>query len=96
MGIELGSNFDVKTALPLDSRLKVADLTARDAIDLLIRYEGMIVYVVSESTNFQLIGGTANANWQQLSGAGAGGVNFIPNGNFETGVTGWSTYVDYL
>lgn len=71
MGIELGSNFDVKTALPLDSRLIVDDLTARDAIDGLIRYEGMIVYVISEATNFQLIGGVDNVNWRELSGSGA-------------------------
>lgn len=97
MGIELGSNFDVKTGLPLDSRLKVADLTARDAIATLIRYEGMIVYVVSEGTNYQLVGGTANANWQELSGSGgSGGVNFVANGSFEKDLTGWSTYIDYL
>ena len=73
MGIVLGSNFDVQTALPLDSRLVVADLTARDAIDPLQRYEGMIVYVKSEETNFQLVGGTANENWTELSGSGSGG-----------------------
>lgn len=73
MGIELGSNFDVKTSLPLDSRLKVADLTARDAIVSGVRYEGMIVYVVSEATNFQLVGGITNGDWKKLSGSGGGG-----------------------
>lgn len=73
MGIELGSNFDVKTSLPLDSRLKVADLTARDAIVSGVRYEGMIVYVVSEATNFQLVGGITNGDWRKLSGSGGGG-----------------------
>ncbi len=73
MGIELGSNFDVKTTLPLDSRLKVADSTARDAIVSGVRYEGMIVYVVADATNFQLVGGIANGDWTKLAGSGGGG-----------------------
>lgn len=70
MGIIVGSNFDVQTALPLDSRSIIADLTARDAIDSLIRYEGMIVYVEAEETNFQLVGGITNGDWTELSGGG--------------------------
>lgn len=83
MGIVLGSNFDVQTNLPLDSRLKVADSTARDAIDSGVRYEGMIVYVVADGTNYQLVGGIDNANWAELSGSGGGGiaVNWFQNGN---------------
>lgn len=73
MGIALGSNFDVQTNLPLDSRLKVADTTARDAIDSGVRYEGMLVYVVADGTNYQLVGGIDNANWAELSGSGGGG-----------------------
>ena len=73
MGIELGSNFDVKTTLPLDSRLKVADSTARDAIVSGVRYEGMIVYVVADATNYQLIGGITNGDWRKLAGSGGGG-----------------------
>ena len=87
MGIELGSNFDVKTGLPLDSRLKVANLTARDAIPSGIRYEGMLVYVVSEKTNYQLMSGIANGNWQELSGSGAGGggtLDWQPDANAPT------------
>ena len=72
MGIELGSNFDVKTGLPLDSRLKVADQAARDAILPGVRYEGMIVYSVADATNYQLIGGILNTNWGELSGSGGG------------------------
>lgn len=68
MGIELGSQFDVKTGLALDSRLIANDLTERDAIPNGVRYEGMLVYVVSEETNFQLIGGILNSNWEELSG----------------------------
>lgn len=70
MGISLGSNFDIQTALPLDSRLVVADTTARDAIAALRRYEGMIVYSEADETNYQLVGGIANGDWVQLSGDG--------------------------
>lgn len=73
MGIALGSNFDVQTGLPLDSRVVVADTTARDAISTLRRYEGLIVYVISEATNFQLVGGITDGDWQELSGSGGGG-----------------------
>ena len=73
MGIAISSNFDVQTALPLDSRLVVADPTARDAIPALQRYEGMIVYVQSELTNFQLVGGITDGDWAELSGSGGGG-----------------------
>lgn len=73
MGIEIGSNFDMKTTLPLDSRTVVADITARDAIPAGVRYEGLLVYVISEATNFQLLGGIDNSNWEELSGSGGGG-----------------------
>lgn len=70
MGIVLGSNFDVQTALPLDSRSVVADLTARDAISALIRFEGMIVYVVSEGQHFALLNGITNSDWGPIAGGG--------------------------
>lgn len=73
MGIVLGSNFEVQTALPLDDRTVVADTTARDAIDSLRRYEGMIVYVEADETNYQLVGGITNSDWTELSGSGGGG-----------------------
>ena len=45
----------------------VADITARDAIDAGKRIEGMICYVVSEATNYQLQGGITNSDWVLLS-----------------------------
>jgi hypothetical protein len=65
--ITIGTNFQVRAGLPIDSRMVVASLAARDAINTLYRYEGLSVYVVSNQTNYQLIGGTANANWQATS-----------------------------
>jgi hypothetical protein len=45
MGITLGSNFTVNTSLPLDDRIIVADITARDALVSGRRYEGLVVYL---------------------------------------------------
>jgi hypothetical protein len=69
MGIALGSNFTVNTALPIDDRFTCADLTARDAIGALRRYEGMEVYVESEEKTFKLVGGITNSDWVVSGGA---------------------------
>lgn len=71
MGIALASNFDVNAALPLDSRMTVADLTARDAIAAGRRYLGMTVYVASDTTTYQLKAGILNADWVEYGGGGA-------------------------
>jgi hypothetical protein len=86
MGINLGSNFDVQTALPLDSRDVVADLTARDAIVSGRRFIGMSVHCLSDSKNYQLVGGIANANWKEFAGSGG-------SGSFDIE---WSTYEEYV
>jgi hypothetical protein len=70
MGIPLSSSFTMNAALPLDDRTQVADVAARNAIPAGKRYQGMIVYVIDEGTNYQLIGGILDANWQELSGSG--------------------------
>lgn len=89
MGIQLGSNFTVNTALPLDDRMVVANLTDRNAILSGRRYEGLLVYVVSESTNYQLVGGITDTDWQELSGSGGSssstsGVVTLANNATET------------
>lgn len=70
MSITLGSNFTLNTTLPLDDRAVVADTTARDAIPLGRRYEGMSVYCIADGKNYQLVGGTADINWKEYAGAG--------------------------
>jgi hypothetical protein len=62
----------LQTGLPLDDRLVVADITARDALAALVRYEGMLVYVEADATNYQLVGGITNSDWIELSGSGGG------------------------
>lgn len=76
MGITLASNFDVNAALPLDSRMVVADLTARDAIAAGRRYTGLIVYVVSDTVTYQLKGGITNGDWVEF-GSGTAAATFV-------------------
>lgn len=69
-GINIASGFDLNAQLPIDSRFVADDLTALNVLDNIKRYEGLMVYVKSESKYFQLIGGTDNSNWKELSAAG--------------------------
>ena len=48
----------------------VADLTERDALEGENRYEGVIYYVKSDQTTYQLRGGTENTDWVVLVSAG--------------------------
>lgn len=70
MAINLGSNFNMTAALPLDGRDQVADLTARDAIASGVRWIGMPTYVLSEDKRYVLKGGITNAHWEEDGGAG--------------------------
>jgi hypothetical protein len=65
--INVTTNFRIQTNLPIDNRMVATDLTARDAINTLYRFEGLKVYVLSNQTNYQLVGGITNANWQTLN-----------------------------
>lgn len=78
MGITLASNFDVNAALPLDSRLVVADTTARDAIVAGRRYQGLVVYSIADTKSYQLQGGILNANWVEFGSTGAA-VTYVEN-----------------
>lgn len=71
-GIPLSTNFTVNTGLPIDDRMTVADLAARDALPALVRWEGMLVYVELEGKHFTLVGGISNGEWTELSGSGSG------------------------
>jgi hypothetical protein len=70
--IPLGSNFGLTSGIPLDNRTVKADLTERDAIPAVSRYEGLTVYVESEEAMYTLVGGITNSDWVEGS-AGSGG-----------------------
>src|SRR5664279_740471 len=57
MGIPLSTSFDVGTNLDLDSRKIKADVTARNAIASVGRYEGLEVFVVATHIKYRLQGG---------------------------------------
>lgn len=67
MGIPLASNFDIGSAIPIDSRDVLVDITARNAIIAGRRFIGMKVFVLSTALNYQLIGGILDANWTEIS-----------------------------
>lgn len=61
----------VRSSEALGTFKNVADPTARDAIPDYNREEGMPCYVVSEDKWYQLKGGIANTDWQEVSLGGA-------------------------
>ncbi len=72
-GIQLASNFDLNSQIPLDSRTVVADISARNAIAEAVRYDGLPCYVVSEGRYYHLRGGVENSDWAEWAGNGSGG-----------------------
>jgi len=67
MSIPLSSQFELNVGLPIEKSMVVADLTARDAIVTIKRFEGLMTYVVSEKNTYQLQGGIANTNWKNIT-----------------------------
>ena len=67
MGIVLGSQFSVQTALPLDDRDTVADNTARDAINSGRRYIGFKTFSIASLKTYQLQTGITNSDWVDIS-----------------------------
>ena len=65
--INFGTNIRILTNLPIDTRMVMADLTERDAINSMYRFEGLTVYVRSTTKNYQLQGGISNSNWVDIT-----------------------------
>lgn len=78
--VNVTTNFNIIANKPVDTRLTVVDLTTRD--NLAWRYEGMLVYVLNNQTNYQLRGGILNTNWIAIStSAYSAGTGLIQSGN---------------
>lgn len=84
MSININSNFLLSTQLPLDARTVVFDVTARNAIPSIQRYDGLEVYLTSTSQTYQLQGGILDANWVLINTAG-GSVNIYNSDGTLTG-----------
>ena len=71
-GIKVASGFDLGAMSPLDSRIVVNTIAERNAHVTNNRvYEGMMVYVIEEQTNYQYI----NSTWVELKAGSNGGGN---------------------
>ena len=70
MAIPLSSQFSLNTALPIEVSLVSADITARNAIAGVKRFDGMVTYLLSTNETWQLQGGVTNSDWVLISGGG--------------------------
>ena len=82
--IEIGTNFELIAPLPIDTRIALSDTIVRNSIYW--RYEGLKVFTLSDTTNWQLQGGVADSNWVKVSGAG-GSSSFSGTNLYEKELT---------
>lgn len=68
--IRITSQFQEAAALPIEYKMVVADITARDALDASERYDGLQTYVIATNENWQLQGGITNPDWVLLGSGG--------------------------
>lgn len=68
----------------------VGTTTDRNAISALRREVGMVVYVSGENKYYHLVGGTANANWQEFVLGGGEGTTGATGATGERGATGFA------
>lgn len=77
MAIILNDNIDNRSPKPIATSMQVADLTARDNLDVNYRWAGMITYVESEKTWYYLDADSTdnlsdNLLWSELTSGGGG------------------------
>lgn len=88
-GIQLGFPFERTTASPIDFYAKVADITARDAIPSGIRFQGMVVFCVSDTKTYQLKAGITNSDWVEY-GSGSGSAPIVDKFNGDGSTTAFT------
>lgn len=74
MAINIPDGFKVSAGVPIDSRFQFATLVERDALEAVVRYEGLECYVKETALKYMLKGGVDNADWIE-SGRSSTGVN---------------------
>lgn len=62
------SQFQREYGQPIETFRTVNSSTQRNAISMLRRWEGMLVYVISEGVTYELKGGIDNTDWTPLGG----------------------------
>lgn len=65
---EIGYSFARVSTNPIETDRQVNTITLRDAIPSGKRWEGMLVYVISEQTTYELKGGILNTDWAEIGG----------------------------
>ena len=76
-GIPLAIGFSPEFGSPLDDRVAVVDITARNAITAVKRFLGLEVYVIGDDCWYQLRTGIANSDWEIRAEGGGGVVSLI-------------------
>jgi hypothetical protein len=67
MGINITTNFTEQASIPLDDRTLFTDITARDALPIVRRYQGLECYVISTSKRYVC---DASLDWIEIGSTG--------------------------
>lgn len=70
MADSLISQFRREYNSPIETDRQVNTIAQRDAISTLRRWEGMLVYVITDGITYELRGGTDNTFWEPMIGIG--------------------------
>lgn len=79
-GIQLSTNFDLKSAIPLDDRIVVSQLSDLNNIEN--KYQGLVAYVTSDKNLYLFQGGTT---WEKIvtNNVDSKTVSFSAPGSFQ-------------
>lgn len=65
---EIISQFDRKYNKPIETNRQVSTVAIMNAIPAAVRWEGMLVYVITDGVTYQLKGGIDNSDWELFNG----------------------------
>jgi len=81
MPSDLGYQFDRLFSKPIETNRQVQTINERDEIDENKRWEGMLVYVTSDESTYELRGGVSNAYWEKLTSITIENTDDLPQGD---------------
>lgn len=95
MAQQINDTFQLLAALPIDDRIKKANITERDAIPSTRRFQGLQCFVEQTETLYLLSGGVENTDWIGVFGGNiADGIETVIEG-FYVLSAGKSTLLDW-
>lgn len=86
------TNKDIDGGTAANNRRITVPKNTKTNLDGLTRKEGTVVY----GTDTKQLYVDDGSGLKEIGTAAQGGVNFITNGTFESNLSGWATYIDYL